>query len=158
MFRGRCGYDAVGNRQIREKAANHRREVQKTRLDKIKNRKPGTSLNTLDNLPPVVVKAVLTNPRKQLLKAELNLTVDQENKSMLKRISNILTAPPKITDKDYQNLKKLCPPKYANPKEIYERGLLVKHTKQFYSRLKKLKPLYNPHEWEKDYQRQVTKL
>lgn len=80
MFRGRCGYDAVGNRQIREKAANHRREVQKTRLDKIKNRKPGTSLNTLDNLPPVVVKAVLTNPRKQLLKAELNLTVDQENK------------------------------------------------------------------------------
>ena len=80
MYRGRVGYDAIANRQIREKAAAHRKLVQAERLNKIKNRKPGTSLKTLDNQPPALVKALLTNPRKIALKEEFNNTIEQDNK------------------------------------------------------------------------------
>lgn len=74
---------------------------------------------------------------------------------MLKRISNILTAPPKITDEDYQNMRKLCPT-LRGIKEIYEHNIVLKHNRQFFHRLKKINAYYNPEEWEKDYQRQVS--
>ena len=102
MFRGRKGYDSVGNKTLREKAAIHRRMIQLERLNKINTRKPGTSLATLNNLPPVgklstlknshifgiisltlfykVIKAFFTNPRKREIKEEFNQLVEQDNK------------------------------------------------------------------------------
>ena len=61
MFRGRKGYDSAGNKTLREKAAAHRRMLQLERLNKINARKPGTSLATLNNLPPVGKLSTLKN-------------------------------------------------------------------------------------------------
>jgi len=67
MDRGRVGTLAIGNKAIREGMIKHQQEVHMERINKIKNRKPGSS-NTLDNTAPVVVKAALNNPRKAALK------------------------------------------------------------------------------------------
>lgn len=108
MDRGRVGYDAVGNKYVREAEARHRRVVQLERLEKILHRKPGSSA-TLDNTRPVIIQAMLNNPRKLAVKRELADTVERENKAMLRRIGKILTAPPKITDDEYKAMRKLCP-------------------------------------------------
>ena len=73
----------------------HQRIVHLERIKKIKNRKPGEG--TLDNTQPEVIPAMKSNPRKKALAKEFNNTTLQENKSLLQRISKILTAPPKIT-------------------------------------------------------------
>ena len=46
------------------------------------------------------------DPRKMSLKIQGALIIERENKALLQRISKILTAPPKITDKDYQEMRK----------------------------------------------------
>lgn len=40
----------------------------------------------------------------------INSIYNYNLRSLLKRIGSILTAPPKITDKEYQEMKKLCVP------------------------------------------------
>jgi hypothetical protein len=73
---------------------------------------------------------------------------------LLQRISNILTAPPTITDEDYLRMRKLvCTMK--GPREVYENNLILQKNKEFFKELKKVGPVYNPLEWEHDYQRQV---
>jgi hypothetical protein len=132
----------------------HRRYVHLERLKKIKDRKPGSSKATLDNTPPDVIPALKSNPRKAALKIEFDQVTERENRSLLKRISTILTAPPKITDQEYLEMRKLCP-SLRGPKEVYEQNLLMKHTKLFYKQLKKLGGVYDVTEWERDYRKQL---
>lgn len=132
----------------------HQRIVHLERIKKIKNRKPGEG--TLDNTPPEVIPAMKSNPRKQALAKEFNNTTLQENKSLLQRISKILTAPPKITDEEYQKMRKLCPSR-RGPKEIYEEAIVMEHHKRFMDQIKQMKAYYNAKEWEQDYRRQKFK-
>ena len=132
----------------------HQRIVHLERIKKIKNRKPGEG--TLDNTPPEVIPAMKSNPRKKALAKEFNNTTLQENKSLLQRISKILTAPPKITDEEYQKMRKLCPSR-RGPKEIYEEAIVMEHHKRFMDQIKQMKAYYNAKEWEQDYRRQKFK-
>lgn len=107
MDRGRSGGFITDNNYLAKRKEEKRMKEHNDRLLKIKNRKPGSS-NTLDNNPPnVLCSAGALNPRKVALKIAFNVNTEKENKSLLKRISAILTAPPKITDKDYKVMKKL---------------------------------------------------
>lgn len=108
MDRGRAGGFVTDNNYFGTRLKEKQLREHKLRLEKIMRRKPGTSV-TLDNAPPQVMRgSVVLNPRKEALKEHLNQVTEKENKSLLKRISLILTAPPKITDKDYLEMKKLC--------------------------------------------------
>lgn len=82
MDRGRAGGYVTDNnlamKQIKEKQFNEHLQ----RLEKIKGRKAGSS-HTLDNNPPVIVKAALSNPRKIALRNEFNTVVAKENKYVL---------------------------------------------------------------------------
>ena len=82
MDRGRAGGYVTDNnlamKQIKEKQFNEHLH----RLEKIKARKAGSS-HTLDNNPPVIVKAALSNPRKIALRNEFNTVVAKENKYVL---------------------------------------------------------------------------
>ncbi len=95
---------------------------------------------------------------------------------MLKRISAILTAPPKITDKEYQEMKRLVIPNTKGTltpvfnqhfdgynsnlptgfRKVYEQNVTIQKNKEFFVHLKKLQPYYKAEEWERDYQKQVT--
>lgn len=132
----------------------HQRIVHLERIKKIKSRKPGEG--TLDNTAPEIISAMKNNPRKKALSKEFNNTTLQENKSLLQRISKILTAPPKITDEEYQKMRKLCPSR-RGPKEIYEEAIVMDHHKRFMEQIKQMKAYYNAKEWEKDYRRQKFK-
>ncbi len=85
----------------------HRRDVHLGRLKKIKDRVSGSS-NTLDNTMPKTMglESMSKDPRKMSLKIQNALIIERENKALLQRISKILTAPPKITDKEYQEMRK----------------------------------------------------
>lgn len=73
----------------------------------------------------------------------------------MKRISAILTAPPKITDKEYQEMKKLVIPSNKGARKGYEQKMVDKKNADFFIHLKKLKPYYKTKEWEKDYEKQL---
>ena len=152
MDRGRVGTLAIGNKTIRDQMIQHQQDVHMERIQKIKTRKPGTS-STLDNTAPVIVKAALTNPRKVAKRIEFNEMTEKENRVLLQRISNTLTAPPKITDADYQAMKKLCG-NMKGGKQVYEENIAKKHHQRYLKHLKGLGPYYNPKEWEMDYLKQ----
>jgi len=152
MDRGRVGYAAVGNKQLRENTIKHVRDVHLARVKAIKTRKPGTS-DTLDNTAPHVIAALKSNPRKIGKSRELNVMIERENKSLLKRISKILTAPPKINDDDYVRMRALCP-SMKGPKEIYEEQIILKHHKQLMKHLKGTGPFYDRKKWEESYKAQ----
>lgn len=107
MDRGRAGGYITDNNYFGIQVKRKQREDHLRRLEKIKHRKPGTS-STLDNSAPNVAKSIAEDPRKASQSHSFNYITEKENRSLLKRISLILTAPPKITDKDYQEMKKLC--------------------------------------------------
>lgn len=72
---------------------------------------------------------------------------------LLQRISNILTAPPKITDEEYQNMKKLMSSlDHADP---FIEKLERKKMKEFFDRVKNTSPYYKHETWEEDYEKQV---
>ncbi len=79
MDRGRAGGYITDNNfsgiQVRKKMQREHEE----RLEKIKERKPGSSI-TLDNNPPVIIKAALSNPRKHATKDYFNFITEAENK------------------------------------------------------------------------------
>ena len=75
---------------------------------------------------------------------------------MLKRISSILTAPPQITDKQYQEMKKMCVTEGRGLKAQYEKKLADKKSDEFFNQLKKMKAYYNHKQWEEEYERQVS--
>ncbi len=152
MDRGRVGYNMIGNKEMREHLIKSGRKVHLERIRKIKMRKPGTS-NTLDNTAPHVIPALKKNPRKLGKMKETNMMIERENKSLLKRISVILTAPPKINDEDYYKMKGLCQ-SMRGPKEIYEENLLKKHHKRLMKHLKETGPFYSKKEWETSYRKQ----
>lgn len=131
----------------------HKRLVHLERIKKIKNRKPGSS-GTLDNTPPEVIPAMYVNPRKEAKKKEFNRTTEQENKCLLQRISKILTAPPLITDADYQKQKLLCP-STKGLREKYEQDIIDKRHAEFMHHLKTIGSYYKPKDWENDYRKQV---
>jgi hypothetical protein len=72
---------------------------------------------------------------------------------LLQRISNILTAPPKITDKEYQAMKKLIGSINAGDK--FTNSIVEKRNKEFFERVHKTGPYYKHKEWEQDYRKQV---
>lgn len=150
MDRGDC----MPRGKVADLEREHQRIVHKERIKKIKNRKPGEG--TLDNTPPEIIPAMKNNPRKKAIAKEFNNTTLQENKSLLQRISKILTAPPKITDEEYQKMRKLCPSR-RGPKELYEEAIVMEHHKKFMEQIKQMKAYYNAKEWEKDYRRQKFK-
>jgi hypothetical protein len=79
MDRGRAGGFVTDNNLMGLIVKKKQRQDHLDRLEKIKNRKVGTS-NTLDNTPPVIIKAMTSNPRKTALRAEFNVVVEKENK------------------------------------------------------------------------------
>ena len=152
MDRGRVGTLAIGNKTIRDQMIAHQQAVHLERINKIKNRKPGSS-NTLDNTAPVIVKAALVNPRKIAKKKEFNEMTDRENRVLLQRISNTLTAPAKITTEDYDRMHKIVV-NLKGGKARYEEEVRARHHKIYLDHLKKMGPYYDPTEWELDYKRQ----
>ena len=153
MDRGRVGTLAIGNKSIRDGMVKHQQDVHLERINKIKNRKPGTS-NTLDNTAPVIVKAALHNPRKIALKLEFNEVMERENRVLLQKISAILTAPPKITDEDYVRMRKIVQ-NLKGGKARYEEEVQMKHHRIYLKHLKTMGPYYKPKDWELDYRRQL---
>lgn len=80
MFRARLGDNAKsGNKVLLAKQDEKMKKEHRERLQKIKTRKPGSS-TTLDNMAPVVIEAMKTNPRKVKLKEVFNRMTEQENK------------------------------------------------------------------------------
>jgi hypothetical protein len=152
MDRGRVGTLAIGNKTIRDQMIAHQQEVHLERIHKIKTRKPGSS-NTMDNTPPVIIPAALINPRKIAKKKEFNMMTEKENRVLLKRISRTLTAPPKITDAEYQAMRKLIG-NMKGGKQAYEEAVFARHHKRYLDHLKTMGPYYDPNEWELDYRRQ----
>ena len=152
MDRGRVGTLAIGNKTIRDQMIAHQQEVHLERINKIKNRKPGSS-NTLDNTAPVIVKAALVNPRKIAKKKEFNEMTERENRVLLQRISNTLTGPPKITTADYDRMRKIVV-NLKGGRALYEEKIKAMHHKRYLDHLKKMGPYYDPKEWELDYKRQ----
>lgn len=69
----------VGNNYVQNLIFKKNRADHIARIKKIKSRKPGSS-KTLDNSPPVIVKACLTNPRKAALKDQFNFVTERENR------------------------------------------------------------------------------
>jgi hypothetical protein len=154
MFRGRVGYDAVGNRQMREKTLLKKREEHLSKIAKIMTRRPAESVTGV-SLPRLETRI---DPRKRAVQQIRNAMTERENKALLKRISNILTAPPKITDEDYLRMKSLVSSVRGNgPKQSFERRLDDKRMKAFFDNLAKTGAYYNPREWETDYQKQLLK-
>ena len=151
MDRGRVGTLAIGNKTIRDQMIAHQQEVHLARINKIKSRLPGTG--TLDNTAPVVIPAALINPRKIAKKKEFNTMTEKENRVLLKRISRTLTAPPKITDAEYQAMRKLIG-NMKGGKQAYEEKVFASHHKRYLDHLKTMGPYYDPNEWELDYKRQ----
>lgn len=72
---------------------------------------------------------------------------------LLQRISNILTAPPKITDKEYQDMKKLIGS--INQSDKFTSSINEKRNKEFFDRVHKTGPYYKHQVWEEDYKKQV---
>merc|ERR1719502_608343 len=155
MDRGRVGYNKVGNKTLRENHIKHVRLVHLERLRKIRTRPPGSS-STLDNqLPRNAGKdSQSLNPRKASLKREHNRVVLRQNKVLLQRISNILTAPPTIDDKDYLRMRKLVST-MKGPREKYEHNLIMQKNREFFRGLKNVGPYYSTKTWENAYQRQL---
>jgi hypothetical protein len=79
MDRGRAGGFVTDNNLALKLTKEKQFKEHLQRLEKIKVRKAGSS-NTLDNNPPVIVKATLSNPRKIALRNEFNEVVTKENK------------------------------------------------------------------------------
>jgi hypothetical protein len=152
MDRGRVGTLAIGNKTIRDQMIAHQQEVHMERIRKIMTRKPGSS-NTLDNTAPVIIKAALVNPRKIAKKKEFNIMTEKENRVLLKRISNTLTAPPKITDAEYKAMRKLIG-NMKGGKQAYEAAIHARHHARYLAHIKNMGPYYDPNEWELDYKRQ----
>ncbi len=156
MDRGRVGYNAIGNKVLRNRMIEERRANHLKRLNKIKNRKPGTS-ETIDCTPPEAIEQAKNNPRKSAFRVETSLLVEKENKALLQRISNVLTAPPKIDDSDYLRMKKILST-LKNTAGSYEAKLQQARTNQLFEDIKKIGPYYNPKAWELEYKRQVRIL
>eukprot|EP01039_Chlorochromonas_danica_P007729 gene7729-8540_t len=151
MDRGRAGGFVTDNNYFGTRLKKKQLRDHKLRLEKIMRRKPGTSV-TLDNAPPQVMRgSVVLNPRKEALKEHLNQVTEKENKSLLKRISLILTAPPKITEKDYLDMKKLCKSQKNDPRAQFERDLQQQKVSSFFRHLHHTGSYYDPRQWEEDY-------
>lgn len=74
-------------------------------------------------------------------------------RALLQRISMILTAPPKVTDDDYQRMKKLSTRLKTNEK--FEEDLQKKRQEVIIERVKSTSAFYDHVEWEHDYKKQV---
>ena len=155
MDRGRVGYDLVGNRSIREKAINVKKKCHKERLKKIIHRAPGSS-PTLDNTVPISLsnQMIANDPRKKSIKIDKALKIERENRTLLQRISMVLTAPPKVSDDDYQRMKKLVTRTKVG--ENFERELLKKRQEEIERRIKSTGAYYKVKHWEEDYQKQLA--
>ncbi len=79
MDRGRQGGFITDNNYVMVKYNEKKRKEHLRRLKKIKHRKPGSSA-TLDNNPPVIINAMMNNPRKLALKDSFNFVTERENK------------------------------------------------------------------------------
>ncbi len=78
MDRGRAG-GYVGNNYVQQQLNKKKRQQHLDRINKIKTRKPGSSA-TLDNNEPVVIEAMLNDPRKSALRHHFNFVTERENK------------------------------------------------------------------------------
>lgn len=78
MDRGRAG-GYVGNNYVQVQLNKKKRQQHLERIQKIKGRKPGSSA-TLDNNPPMVIEAMLNDPRKSALRDQYNFVTERENK------------------------------------------------------------------------------
>jgi len=79
MDRGRAGGFITDNNFVGVQMTKKKRKDHLERLNKIMNRKPGSS-QTLDNNPPVIIKAALSNPRKIAIRDYFYFVTERENK------------------------------------------------------------------------------
>jgi hypothetical protein len=79
MDRGRAGGFITDNNYFGVALKKKQLREHLARLEKIKRRKPGSS-HTLDNNAPVVVKALLNDPRKIAENEYFNFITEKENK------------------------------------------------------------------------------
>ena len=66
----------------------------------------------------------------------------------------ILTAPPKVTDDEYQKMKKLST--RLKVREKFEEDIMKKRMQVIKDRISSTGAYYNAKEWEIDYRRQVA--
>lgn len=138
----------MGNREIREKTILKKREEHLSKIARIMTREP--------SIRPALEGGSQRNPRKRAVKPMKDAMTERENKALLKRISDILTAPPKITDADYLKMKALVSSvRGFGPKQRFEKKLDEKRMKTFFNNLSRTGPYYNTKQWEHDYQIQV---
>lgn len=81
MDRGRAG-GYVGNNYVQVLLQKKKRQDHLKRLEKIRGRKPGSSV-TLDNNRPVVISALSEDPRKIAVRNLNNSIIERENKYLL---------------------------------------------------------------------------
>ena len=143
----------AGKGKVAEMEQMHQRMVHLERIKKIKNRKPGGP-GQIDTSAPHIIEAMLVNPRKIAKKLEFNKTTEQENKSLLQRISKVLTAPPTFTDEDYKKQKLLCP-STKGLREKYEEAITQRHHAKFMENIKSMGAFYKPKQWEEDYKKSL---
>jgi hypothetical protein len=79
MDRGRAGGFITDNNYFGVKLKKKQRREHLERLIKIMTRKAGSSI-TLDNNPPLVVKALTEDPRKLAKQDHFNLNTEKENR------------------------------------------------------------------------------
>mmetsp|Transcript_33825 Transcript_33825/g.34453 ORF Transcript_33825/g.34453 Transcript_33825/m.34453 type:complete len:614 (+) Transcript_33825:49-1890(+) len=155
MDRGRVGVDLLANKIVRDKQISVNFEIHDKKLQEIKARKPGTSLITIDNLPPSCAEIVKSNVKKKKIEADTNVIVGRQNKILLQRIGNILTAPPKVTDTDYVKTKNVIPTLKLKGQWLYEANLRDKNFKKMKERIRNMPSMYSTKQWETEYQSQL---
>jgi len=91
-----------------------------------------------------------TNRRKQKLLEEKNVIVGRQNKILLQRIGNILTAAPKLTDEDYVKAKNLHP-SLRKGNCLYEESIREQRLKKMKERIRNMHSMIKIKEFEDEY-------
>mmetsp|Transcript_32306 Transcript_32306/g.30807 ORF Transcript_32306/g.30807 Transcript_32306/m.30807 type:complete len:847 (-) Transcript_32306:33-2573(-) len=125
------------------------------RMKKIKGRKPFSSV-TLDNaVPRTTAGQGFANSRRNFEKKLLSHTTEQENRCLLQRISQILTAPPKLSSDDNYNKMKMLVGSLKPGSSTYDKKLMASKQEKFFGNLKNIDSFYHADQWESDYQKQL---
>lgn len=152
MNRGRVGYDLIGNAVQREREISMHFKVHKDRMEQIKVRQP-EFIPPVTNLPPVNKKYAMDS-RKKAREDMQNVLIERNNKVLLQRIGNILTAPPKLSDSYYIKMKGRMSG-FKGAMEVQEEKMKDRDMKIFFDRVQKTKPTYSSKAFIEEYQHQL---
>jgi hypothetical protein len=74
---------------------------------------------------------------------------------LLQRISQILTAPPKLSSDENYNKMKMLVGSLKPGSSTYDQKLIASKKEKFFGNLKNIDSFYHADEWEHDYQKQL---